>query len=271
MFEALVAASATSRPGATLGTVDAWRQREHGVRFDWGIAGARSVAEQADVAVVVDVLSFTTTLSVALDGGASVIPSRWRDARSARLAREHDAVLAVGRSQAGPGDVSLSPTTLRRGPVPARIVLPSPNGATIAEHLGTTATLCLGAGLRNARAVAAWLAARHDPDRSTVAVVAAGEEWPDGALRPDVEDLWGAGAVIDHLERAGWSATSPEAAAARAAWLAAADDPLGNLLSCGTGRELVQSGYRADVLVAAEVGARRSGPVLRGGAFADES
>ena len=209
--------------------MDAWRQRGYGLRFDWGLAGAISVADQVDVAVVVDVLSFTTTLSVALDGGASVIPSRWRDVRSATLAREHDAVLAVGRSQAGPGDVSLSPTTLRCGPVPARIVLPSPNGATIAEHVGTTATLCLGAGLRNAPAVASWLAARHDPVRSTVVVVAAGEQWPGGALRPAVADLWGAGALIDHLARAGWSTPSPEAATARAAWLPAADDVLGNL------------------------------------------
>jgi len=167
--------------------------------------------------------------------------------------------------------VTLSPTTPRRGPVPDRIVLPSPNGATIAAHLGTTATIRTGASLRNARAVAAWLATRHDPAHTTVAVVAAGEQWPEGALRPAVEDLWGAGAVIDHLLRAGWSTPSPGAAAARAAWLAAADDPVGNLLSCGSGRELTQGGYREDVLIAAEVGSSRSVPVLRGGAFTAES
>lgn len=81
--------------------MDAWRQREHGVRFDWGLAGATPVADDVDVAVVVDVLSFTTTLSVALDSGASVIPSRWRDSRSAALAREHGA----GWRSGGPGRV----------------------------------------------------------------------------------------------------------------------------------------------------------------------
>ena len=251
--------------------MDAWRQRGYGVRSDWGLAGAIATAEGADVAVVVDVLSFTTTLSVALDAGASVIPSRWRDSRSAELAREHDAVLAVGRSQAGPAGISLSPTTLRGRPVPARIVLPSPNGATIAAHLGSTATLCLGASLRNAGAVADWITAHHDPARNAVTVVAAGEQWPGGALRPAVEDLWGAGAVIYHLVRAGWLNPSPEAAAARAAWLTAADDPFGNLLSCGSGRELAQGGHRDDVLIAAEVGSSRSVPVLRGGAFIDEA
>ena len=41
-------------------------------------------------------------------------------------------------------------------------------------------------------AVARWLQARG----GTVAVVAAGERWPDGSLRPAAEDLWGAGAVL---------------------------------------------------------------------------
>jgi len=252
-----------------LGSMDAWRQHGYGVRLDWGLAGATAIADQVDVAVVVDVLSFTTTLSVALDAGVAVLPYRWRDSRGVKFAREHDAVLAVGRSQAGPGEISLSPTTLRGSrQLPDRIVLPSPNGSTIAQHLAATSSTCLGASLRNAQAVAAWIAAHHDPADSTVTVVASGEHWAGGGLRPAVEDLWGAGAVIDHLEQAGWSTPSPEAAAARAAWRGAVDDDaLGNLLSCASGRELTQGGYREDVVIAAEVGSSRSVPILRGKTF----
>lgn len=253
-----------------LKSMTAWRQLEYGVRLDWGLAGAIATADQVDVAVIVDVLSFTTTLSVALDEGATVLPYRWRDSRSVDFAREHDAELAVGRSQAGPGAISLSPTTMRDRPLPDRIVLPSPNGSTIAQHVAATSSSCVGASLRNARAVAAWIASHYDPAHSTVTVVASGEHWPDGALRPAVEDLWGAGAVIDHLERAGWSTTSPEAAAARAAWRVAADDALGNLLSCASGRELTQGGYREDVVIAAEVESSRSVPFLRGETFVNE-
>lgn len=48
------------------GMDEAHRQREYGVRFDWGLQGALAVAADVDIAVVVDVLSFTTTVTVAL-------------------------------------------------------------------------------------------------------------------------------------------------------------------------------------------------------------
>jgi hypothetical protein len=43
--------------------------------------------------------------------------------------------LAVGRSRAGPGEVSLSPSSVRDAAVLDRLVLPSPNGSTISYDL----------------------------------------------------------------------------------------------------------------------------------------
>ncbi len=40
--------------------------------LSWGIAGARALAADCDVVVLVDVLSFTTSVSVAVSGGATV-------------------------------------------------------------------------------------------------------------------------------------------------------------------------------------------------------
>ena len=49
------------------------------VRFDWGPVGADAVAPGASFVAVVDVLSFTTTLTVAIEQGLRVLPYRWRD------------------------------------------------------------------------------------------------------------------------------------------------------------------------------------------------
>ncbi|MEH6797624.1 MAG: 2-phosphosulfolactate phosphatase, partial [Rhodococcus sp. (in: high G+C Gram-positive bacteria)] len=77
-------------------------QSDFGLRLEWGPSGADAIVGGADIAVIVDVLSFTTTLTVAMDAGIDVVPSRWRDDRAEQLAEQFDAVLAVGRSAASP-------------------------------------------------------------------------------------------------------------------------------------------------------------------------
>jgi 2-phosphosulfolactate phosphatase len=238
-------------------------QRSYRLRFDWGLAGARAVGEDADVVVVVDVLSFTTTLSVAVEAGAEVLPYRWNDETAARHAAERQAVLAVGRSVAGPGDLSLSPATIRANPVP-RILLPSPNGSTISLLTGERGATVVGAALRNFSAVAQWIA--HSPG-GTVAVIAAGEKWGDGSLRPAVEDLWGAGAVIHGLQAAGLRDASPEAEASAAAFAAVEKELPARLRACASGRELIEKGFGQDVEIAAEIDRCRSVPVLSGDRF----
>jgi 2-phosphosulfolactate phosphatase len=239
------------------------RQQEARVRFDWGLTGARAIGVGADVAVVVDVLSFSTTTTVALDAGTAVIPLPWMDARAEEVARARDAVLAVGRSRAGEGQVSLSPACMRahaRGG--GRVLLPSPNGATIAHALADAGATVVAACLRNAAAVARWIAARN---AGVVAVVAAGERWPDGSLRPAAEDLWGAGALLAGL---GTDACSPEAGVAVAAYRALTEVAAA-LHDCASGRELHAIGFGADVDIAAELDTSRVVPVLQDGAFVD--
>jgi 2-phosphosulfolactate phosphatase len=243
---------------------DVHLQRDYQVRFDWGLSGARSVGRAADITVVVDVLSFTTTLSVAIEAGTSVLPYPLNRAGAAAFAAEHGAVLAVPRAEASPGQSSLSPASLRLSAPPARLVLPSPNGATIAFEVGN---LCLAGCLRNADAVATWIAGRHDPDTTSVAVIAAGERWPDDSLRPAVEDLWGAGAIVAALRDEGWTDLSPEAETTAVVWDSVAADVSATLFNCASGRELVAAGYRDDVLIAGEVNASSSVPLLRNGSF----
>jgi 2-phosphosulfolactate phosphatase len=186
------------------------------VRFDWGPTGAAAIADGADVAVVIDVLSFTTTLTVALGRGITVLPYRWKDDRAAAYAEERDAVLAVGRLEAresGPAAVSLSPAAMAAASGIDRVVLPSPNGSAICFGLAESGVRVVGASLRNRAAVAGWLAPRL-AHGETLAVVAAGERWTDGSLRPAIEDLLGAGAVLAGLRTLGVDGFSPEAALA---------------------------------------------------------
>lgn len=240
----------------------AHRQAGHRIRFDWGQVGAAAVVPGCDVAVVVDVLSFTTALTVAVEAGTSVYPYPWDPQAAVGYAEERDAVLAVGRSVARPGQPSLSPASIRAMGDVRRLVLPSPNGSALAFALAEGGVTVIGACLRNASAVARWITAR---DGGPVALIAAGERWPDGSLRPAVEDLWGAGAVIAAL--ADPDGCSPESRVAAAAFADASGSLGARLADCASGRELVDKQFADDVAVAAELDAATVVPVLTGGAF----
>ncbi|GAB3943111.1 hypothetical protein GCM10029976_065230 [Kribbella albertanoniae] len=236
---------------------------QHGFRvgFDWGPVGAEVVA--GHLVAVVDVLSFTTAVTVAADLGIDVYPYRWRDETAVAYASQYDAHLAVGRSEAGPGDVSLSPVTIRQATGVTRLVLPSPNGSTVAQQLSDSGATVIAVSLRNRLAAAQWASQRLAADPSLkVVAIAAGERWRDGSLRPAVEDLWGAGGFLSALDT---DDLSPEARAAVAAYDAVADELPTLLHDCAGGRELTQYGYPEDVRIAAEVDQSLSVPVLKDG------
>ena len=225
-------------------------QQEFEIRFEWGEHGVASLAPISDVVIIVDVLSFSTSVEIAVNRGAIVFPYRWRDDRAVDYAASVDAVLAGSRAHSG---YSLSPQSLMNIPNGARIVLPSPNGATLT--LASKPTPVIAGCLRNARAVA-LAASRYG---RKVAVIAAGERWRDDAsLRPSFEDLVGAGAIINWLA----GAKSPEATAAAAAFREAEPELVDVLTHCGSGKELIAQGFASDVILASELNVSECVPVL---------
>jgi len=147
-------------------------------------------------------------------------------------------------------------------------VLPSPNGSTISFQLAETVPEVIGVSLRNRRAAAEWLLTRRElRSELCVAVIAAGERWPDGGLRPAVEDQWGAGSLLDILSAEGWAAISPEANAAADTFHALASDLAEALTNCASGRELITIGYADDVDTAAQLDSSMVVPLLQQGAF----
>lgn len=231
-------------------------QAEFDVRCEWGEKGVASLAPISDAVIIVDVMSFSTAVAVAVGRGARVYPYRWRDGSGAAFARSVNAELAGPRGKA---KYSLSPVSLMSLPAGARLVLPSPNGATLSLSTGATPTF---AGcLRNAKAVAHAACDRG----ARVSVVPCGERWKeDGSLRPAVEDLIGAGALIAHLP----GALSPEARAALAAFRGAEPDLLRALTQCSSGKELAAMGFASDIPLTAATAVDDCAPVLEDGAYA---
>jgi 2-phosphosulfolactate phosphatase len=245
-------------------------QRLSGVRFEWGPAGAAAIGAPGAALVVVDVLSWSTAVTIAVSRGTAVYPHPWPSPDLQAFAVARDAVCAVRRSDVDADHPwSLSPAHLVAAPVAARLVLPSPNGSAIAAGVATPAVgaeAVIAVSLRNATAVGRWLSEQGwgRPGRAVV-VVAAGERWPNGELRPARQDHRGAGAVIAAI--ADRAAVSPEAAAAEAAWEVHRLHLAGVLRACSSGRELIEAGYGTDVALAAEHDTQSTVPVLTDGAF----
>jgi 2-phosphosulfolactate phosphatase len=229
------------------------------IRCDWGLEAIHHIA-RGQIAIIVDILSFTTCVDVALSRRVTVLPYAWKDDSAKAYAAQRNAVLAGAREQLD-GTYSLSPSSLLKAPSGLRLVLPSPNGSAIA-HAARSGGVCVVAGsLRNAAAVAAWA----QECGTDIAVIPAGEQWPDGSLRPAVEDLIGAGAIVSRLS----GNRSPEAHAAAAAFESVADRLGEHLSACSSGRELIDRGFRRDVELACALDVSRNVPVLEGDAFVD--
>jgi len=232
-----------------------YQQEGFSLRFDWGLPGLQGLLPVSDVIVVVDVLSFSSAVDIAVGCGAWVYPTPDRDSKAERLAKAIGGVLAARTITQG--SYGLSPSSLLEIPEGTRLVLPSPNGATLSAHTAGTPTLT--GCLRNARAVARLAQCLG----SRITVIAAGERWPGGSLRPALEDLLGAGAILAELE----GRCSPEAQAAIATFLGLKDRLPDILHECASGQELEERSRSQDVDLAAALNASDNAPLLQDGAF----
>ena len=236
-----------------------WEHLLASVTTEWGLAGIKALRERVSVIVIVDVLSFSTAVDVAVSRGAIVYPFPYGEKDAAQVAADRvGAVLAQPRRAAG-GQFSLSPVSLTAVPEGMKLMLPSPNGSRLSLACGDTPVLT--GCLRNAAVVAQ--AARQIAGDGDVGVVPAGELWPDGSLRPAVEDLLGAGAIIHHLDLS----CSPEGQIARDAYRTAGIDVASLIRASVSGRQLIEGGFRGDVEIAVEQNVSTRAPTLRDGAY----
>lgn len=231
-------------------------QREFDLRCEWGKVGVSQLLPHSDAIVIVDVLSFSTCVDIAVGNGAIVYPYQWKDESAKDYADSLDAILANPR-QKFDTSYSLSPASLLHLPAGSRIVLPSPNGSSLSLATGQTPTF---AGcLRNAEAVAQTI----QQFGKRISIIPAGEKWIDGSLRPAIEDLIGAGAIIHFLP----GKKSPEAKLAEATFLHFRVDLLSCLQQCSSGKELIGKGFPSDVNLAAALNQSNAVSILADRAY----
>jgi len=239
-----------------------FEQAGYNVRCGWGPEALWLLAPLVDVVVVVDVLSFSTTVDVALGRGVIVFPYRWHDGTEFDFASRMRATVASRRGEPG---LTLSPAALSTAESGTRLVLPSPNGATLTHSaIKAGAKRVLVGCLRNASAVAQAVRPNE-----TVAVIAAGERWggSSGPLRPAIEDHLGAGAIVFALGR---QDCSPEALVAQAPVLVGQD--IERLVAeSGSGRELSEAGFGIDVELAVQTDCSDVVPELLGAQLVDSA
>ena len=226
-------------------------QSEYRVRCEWSERGIAALRD-AEQFVIVDVLSFTTCVDIAISRGAEIYPYDGSfDGIDAFAEFHHARIASRGRTSSAP---SLSPVSMQLLKESERLVLPSPNGSRLS--LAAEGHPTIAGSLRNATAVANALTASNE----SVAIIPCGERWPDGTLRFALEDWIGAGAIIHHLT----GSKSPEAFAAEGAFLATAANLQNVLLACSSGKELIERGAIEDVLLAAALNESNAVPQLQG-------
>lgn len=232
-----------------------FNQQAYTLRLEWGLKGVEKLAPISDVVIIVDVLSFTTSVDIAVSRGATVFPYRWADESVYDYAASVTAEVA---NRQHPKGIALSPSSLGNVEAGMQLVMPSPNGSTLTLATGDTPTL---AGcLRNARAVAT---AAQQLGKS-IAVIPAGERWQeDNTLRPCVEDYLGAGAILSHLQ----GTPSAEASLAITAFKSVEDELEAVLNNCISGLDKASRNKLADVRLAGALNTSDCVPYLQNGAY----
>ncbi|MCA1690728.1 MAG: 2-phosphosulfolactate phosphatase [Actinobacteria bacterium] len=242
------------------------------MHVEWGAAGLREVLRVTEIAVVVDVLTFSTAVALASERGVRVHPHRAADAYAAKVAIRLGAHLAGPERPSERGTGPERPSERETGPElqslaslaglgeDDRVVLPSATGGALCLEAASRGVTVVVASLRNATAVGDWLLRQQ----RRVVLIATGDRWHDGSFRMTVEDLLGAGAVLARLPR---SMLSAEAKVAVDAFRASQADLPAVLRDCISGRELTTTGFGDDVGWAAESDVSSVVPVLDQGSF----
>lgn len=237
-----------------------FNQSEFNIKLEWGLPGIEQLAPLSDAIIIVDILSYSACVDIAVSNEAIIYPYKYKDESAIEYAKIIGAELADrNRNSSG---YTLSPLSLINIPSGTKLVLPSPNGSTLSLATGNIPTIC--GGLRNAKAVAEYARSIG----KNISVIPAGERWQEqflsgGSIRFAIEDLIGAGAIISYLK----GNLSPESKSALAVYESVKENLLEEIKNCSSGKELIERGFEEDVNLACEFNVSDCVPVLIEGAY----
>lgn len=239
-------------------------QSPYEIKVEWGIRGAREAAKREEILIIVDVLSFSSTVIAAMENEAVIYPFPPPiNEKAKKYANQLGAELVVGRAEAiKTSKHSLSPNSFTADDRGKSYVLCSLNGAACVEAAKRVPGLLMGS-LRNTQAVAEAALELKKKTGKPITIIACGERCEkvsanENELRPSIEDYLGAGAIISSLE----GSLSPEAFVCKQAF-EGSKHKLSNLIrKCGSGRELAERGFAKDVDYCMQLNVSSIVPVL---------
>lgn len=244
-------------------------QLPYEIKLDWGQRGARAAAERGDIVIIVDVLSFSSTVVTAVQHKANIYPYPPPINESAKAyAKDVGAEIVWGRAEAVRlGGHSLSPLSFSSADYARDFVLCSLNGAACTWIAAQVPALLVGC-LLNASAVADT-ANRLKLERNvSITVIPCGEKWSDctdneNNLRPGIEDYLGAGLILSRLT----GSKSPEAEVCIGAVKSSGHRIRDLIWDSSSGRELRERGYEDDVTYCCQVDISHAVPLLLANRF----
>jgi 2-phosphosulfolactate phosphatase len=239
-----------------------FNQNPYECKMEWGRRGAREAAERGDIVMIVDVLSFSSTVVSALDKGAIIYP--YPPNLDGKLYAESiGAEFILGRAEAARLDKpTLSPVSFNQEHNSKKYVLTSLNGSFCTWIASKVPALLIGS-LLNASSVAYAANQIQKQTKANITVIPCGEQWEDNkihedTLRPAMEDYLGAGAILSYLA----GKKSPEAELCTTAFLHAKHIIDEFIWDCGSGRELREKGFESDVTHCSRLNVYQTVPVL---------
>ncbi|MFD0710519.1 2-phosphosulfolactate phosphatase [Paenibacillus sp. GCM10027626] len=241
------------------------------VKLEWGQKGARIASDRGDIVIIVDVLSFSSTVVTAVEYGAEIYPYPPPINDDAKAYADRiGAKMVWGRAESIKYDGhSLSPLSFTASDKGQKFIMCSLNGAACSRIASKVPALLVGCPL-NATAVVNKANYLRTKLKSDITVIACGEKWPDAAdseyqLRPGIEDYLGAGMILAKLN----GSKSSEAEVCIGAYEYSKNKLAELIWDSTSGRELRERGYGQDVIHCSQVDYSAIVPVLCGDSFAN--